>query len=79
MKKLTLNRLAGAGIRANWRNYLSLSAGIFASIFLICSVILLGFSVYAGVIEKIHRETGKQNAIILDAEAGDAEPPSGIN
>lgn len=73
MKKLTLNRLAGAGIRANWRNYLSLSVGIFASIFLICSVILLGFSVYAGVIEKIYREVGKQNAIILDAEAGDAE------
>ena len=39
MKKLTLNRVAGAGVRANLREYLGLSAGILAAIFLTCTVV----------------------------------------
>ena len=43
MKKLTLNRVAGAGVRANLREYLGLSAGILATIFLTCTVYRIRF------------------------------------
>lgn len=66
MKRLTINRLAGAGIRANRKNYLSLCTGIFASIFLVCSVVLSVFAAYAGYLDRFARENGKQEAIAFD-------------
>ena len=41
MKKLTLNRVASAGLRANRRAGLSLAAGIFLSIFLVGAMALI--------------------------------------
>lgn len=63
MKMLTVNRLAGAGIRANRKSYLSLGAGIFASVFLVCAVVLGCFSAYAGYLDRADREAGRQDAI----------------
>lgn len=63
MKALTMNRLAGAGIRANRKSYLSLGGGIFAAIFLVCAVVLGCFSAYVGFLDKSDREAGRQDAI----------------
>ena len=73
MKKLTLNRIAGAGIRANRKSYLSLCAGIFASVFLVCAVIMSLFAAYAGYREKIDQQSGRQDAILFGAAQSDAE------
>ena len=40
MKKLTINRVASAGLKAGRRGYLSLAAGIFLAIFLVSSLCL---------------------------------------
>ncbi len=40
MKRLTINRIASAGLRANRKSYLSLAVGIFLSIFLISGLCL---------------------------------------
>jgi len=67
MKKLTLNRVAGAGIRANRRDYLGLCAGILAAIFLTCTVVLTLLAVYDGHEAQLDREFGRQDAFVYDA------------
>ncbi|MCR5552344.1 MAG: FtsX-like permease family protein, partial [Oscillospiraceae bacterium] len=67
MKKLTLNRVAGAGIRANRRDYLGLGAGILAAIILTCTVVLTLLAVYDGHEAKLDREFGRQDAFVYDA------------
>ena len=67
MKKLTLNRVAGAGVRANLREYLGLSAGILAAIFLTCTVVLTLLAVYDGREAELDRKYGRQDAFVYDA------------
>ena len=67
MKQLTVNRVAGAGIRANLREYLGLSAGILAAIFLTCTVVLTLLAVYAGREAELDRKYGSQDAFVYDA------------
>lgn len=67
MKQLTINRVAGAGVRANLREYLGLSAGILAAIFLTCTVVLTLLAVYAGREAELEREYGRQDAFVYDA------------
>ncbi len=67
MKRLTVNRVAGAGVRANLREYLGLSAGILAAIFLTCTVVLTLLAVYDGREAKLDREFGRQDAFVYDA------------
>lgn len=67
MKRLTINRLASAGIRANRRAYVSLAAGIFLAIFLISAVCLGIQGVSACEDEKLHSRMGYANAFLMDA------------
>ncbi len=67
MKQLTVNRVAGAGIRANLREYLGLSAGILSAIFLTCTVVLTLLAVYAGRKAELDRKYGRQDAFVYDA------------
>lgn len=67
MKQLTVNRVAGAGIRANRRDYLGLGAGILAAIILTCTVVLTLLAVYDGHETKLDREFGRQDAFVYDA------------
>lgn len=67
MKRLTVNRVAGAGIRANLREYLGLGAGILAAIFLTCTVVLTLLAVYDGREAELERKYGRQDAFVYDA------------
>ena len=67
MKRLTVNRVAGAGVRANLREYLGLSAGILAAIFLTYTVVLTLLAVYDGREAKLERNYGRQDAFVYDA------------
>ena len=67
MKRLTVNRVAGAGVRANLREYLGLSAGILAAIFLTCTVVLTLLAAYHGHEAKLERKYGRQDAFVYDA------------
>lgn len=67
MKRLTINHLASAGIRANRRAYASLAAGIFLAIFLIAAVCLGIQGVSARENEKLHSRMGYANAFLMDA------------
>ena len=67
MKQLTINRVAGAGVRANLREYLGLSAGILAAIFLTCTVVLTLLAVYDGREAELDRKYGRQDAFVYDA------------
>lgn len=67
MKRLTINRLASAGIRANRRAYVSLAAGIFLAIFLISAVCLGIQGVSACEDEKLYSRMGYANAFLMDA------------
>ena len=67
MKQLTVNRVAGAGVRANLREYLGLSAGILAAIFLTCTVVLTLLAVYDGREAELERKYGRQDAFVYDA------------
>ena len=67
MKQLTINRVAGAGVRANLREYLGLSAGILAAILLTCTVVLTLLAVYDGREAELDRKYGRQDAFVYDA------------
>ena len=73
MKKLTMNRVASAGLRANRRAYLSLAAGIFLSIFLIGAMALsvqgMALSMRRQVVEKM----GAEDAILYDSSYTDEQ------
>lgn len=73
MKRLTINRLASAGIRADWKSYLSLCVGIFTSIFLVCSVVLSIFAGRAGYLDNVQRQMGKQEATVFDVSEESAQ------
>lgn len=67
MKRLTVNRVAGAGVRANLWEYLGLSAGTLAAIFLTCTVVLTLLAVYDGREAELERKYGRQDAFVYDA------------
>ncbi len=73
MKKFTINHLARAGILHNKRAYLSLSAGIFLSIFFITALCLLINGVFTAQNARIHRLVGFQDAFYMDGELTDDE------
>lgn len=73
MKRLTVNRIASAGLRANRRTYIGLAVGIFLSVFLITSLCLLVQGVVLARDERVHARMGRQDAFFLDGTATDAE------
>ena len=66
MKKLTINRVASAGLKAGRRGYLSLAAGIFLAIFLVSSLCLAAQGLFLRQRERVWERVGKANAFLLD-------------
>ncbi len=67
MKKLTINRIAAAGLRTNKRGYLSLAVGIFLSIFLITTLCLCAQGLYLAQAQKTADQFGYADCFVLDA------------
>lgn len=72
-KRLTINRVAGAGLRANKRGYLSLTAGIMLSILLISTLCLCVQGVLLAEEAKVHERVGYGEIFIFDSETPDSE------
>ena len=72
-KRLTINRVAGAGLRANKRGYLSLTAGIMLSILLISTLCLCAQGVLLAEEAKVHERVGYGEIFIFDSETPDSE------
>ena len=69
MKKLTLNRLAFSGLRANWKDYVLLWVGVFLTVFFTVGT-LLGLDI---LFQRSEAETaaeyGREDALFFSAEA----------
>jgi len=72
-KRLTINRVAGAGLRANKRGYLSLAAGIMLSILLIATLCLCVQGVLLAEEAKVHERYGYGEIFIFDSGTPDNE------
>lgn len=66
MKKLTAHRMALARLRADKRSYLTLTAGVFLSVFLVTTMCLCIQGVVLAQKEKTARELGYLDAFLLD-------------
>lgn len=73
MKRLTINRIAGAGLRANRRAYRSLALGVFLSVFLISAMCLCAQGVLLARQAQIEARVGSQDIFILDCDLPDSE------
>lgn len=73
MKRLTINHIAGAGIRRNGRAYVSLAVGIFLSLFLVTSLCVLAQGILTARDERADTAYGSQDAFYLDGPATDEE------
>ena len=72
-KHLTINRVAGAGLRANKRGYLSLAAGIMLSILLVATLCLCVQGVLLAEEAKVHERYGYGEIFIFDSGTPDSE------
>lgn len=72
-KRLTINRVAGAGLRANKRGYLSLAAGIMLSILLISTLCLCVQGIILAEEAKVHARVGYGEIFVFDSETPDSE------
>ena len=72
-KRLTINRVAGAGLRANKRGYLSLAAGIMLSILLVATLCLCVQGVLLAEEAKVHERVGYGEIFIFDSGTPDSE------
>lgn len=66
MKQLTYSSMAAARLRANKRQYLSLVLGIFLSIFLISTLVLIVYGIYQAELQKRYDKVGYLDMVILD-------------
>lgn len=73
MKKLTFNRVASAGLRANRRAYFSLAAGIFLSVFLIAVVALAVQGIALDMRRDVVAKMGSGDALLYDSDMTDAQ------
>lgn len=67
MKRLTYNRLAGAGLRAHGRQYVSLGLSVFLSVYLVASLCVAASGLFQKQRENTALRVGYLNAFLLDA------------
>lgn len=71
MKRLTINRIATASLRAHRRQYVSLALGIFLSIFMVCSMLLAAQGLVMASREQIARRVGYEDIVAFDEKFHD--------
>ncbi len=69
MKRLTINRIASAGIRANRKSYLALAAGIFLAVFFVTALCLCVDGLLARREAKVAERVGYADAVLYDKPA----------
>ena len=69
MKRLTINRIASAGLRANRNSYLALAAGIFLSIFLVTALCLCVDCLLARREVRVAESVGYADVVLCDKPA----------
>ena len=69
MKRLTINRIASAGLRANRKSYLALAAGIFLSIFLVTTLCLCVDGLLARREARVAESVGYADVVLYDKPA----------
>lgn len=69
MKRLTINRIASAGLRANRKSYLALAAGIFLSIFLVTTLCLCVDGLLARREAMVAESVGYADVVLYDKPA----------
>lgn len=69
MKRLTINRIASAGLRANRKSYIALAAGIFLSIFLVTTLCLCVDGLLARREAMVAESVGYADAVLYDKTA----------
>lgn len=69
MKRLTINRIASAGLRANRKSYLALAAGIFLSIFLVTALCLCVDGLLARREVRVAESVGYADVVLYDKPA----------
>lgn len=69
MKRLTINRIASAGLRANRKSYLALAAGIFLSIFLVTALCLCVDGLLARREARVAESVGYADVVLYDKPA----------
>ncbi len=73
MKRLSINRIASAGIRANRKSYAALAMGIFLSIFLVTAMCLGVHGLFMASDARQKARLGSQDAFWLSCEVSDAD------
>lgn len=68
MKRLSVNRIAAAGLRADKRGYRAMAAGIFLSIFFIAALCQCAWGVYAAAVQAVRASMGQADAFFFDAD-----------
>ena len=68
MKMLTYSGLAAARLKANKRGYLSLTIGVFLSIFLISTFVLGVYGIYNAQLHNRREMVGHVDMVVLDNE-----------
>ena len=68
MKRLSINRIAAAGLRADQRGYRAMAAGIFLSIFFIATLCQCAWGVYAAAVQSVRARMGQADAFYFDAD-----------
>lgn len=71
MKRLSINRVAGAGFRQNRRQYRALTLGIFLSVFLMLATLMTADGIYQSMKRKTSRVLGTPDAYLPDAYVDD--------
>lgn len=69
MKRLTINRIASAGLRANRKSYIALAAGIFLSIFLVTTLCLCVDGLLARREAMVAESVGYADVVLYDKPA----------
>ena len=68
MKRLSVNRIAAAGLRADKRGYRAMAAGIFLSIFFIATLCQCAWGVYTAAVQAVRARMGQADAFFFDAD-----------
>ena len=68
MKRLSINRIAAAGLRADQRGYRAMAAGIFLSIFFIATLCQCAWGVYVAAVQGVRARMGQADAFYFDAD-----------
>lgn len=68
MKRLSINRIAAAGLRADQRGYRAMAAGIFLSIFFIAALCQCAWGVYVAAVQGVRARMGQADAFYFDAD-----------